>query len=59
MRIELCEIWLDDGVSVTASDIIGSSSETKPTTVNEGSTFYEVDTGALYYYNGTTWITKA
>lgn len=38
-------------------EYLGSSSETKPTDSNlkVGSMFLEIDTGDIYFYNGTTW----
>lgn len=36
--------------------ITGLSSDSKPTTVNIGATFYETDTKALYIYNGSAWV---
>lgn len=38
-------------------DYRGASTETKPTEdVCEGSTFYEWDTGYLYMFDGTNWV---
>ena len=38
---------------------IGLNSDTKPTGVPKGSTFYEYDTGRLYItYDGTNWVVK-
>lgn len=37
--------------------ITGLSSDTKPTTVNAGATFFETDTGKTYVYDGSTWNT--
>ena len=38
-------------------EYLGTSAETKPTDSNLkiGSMFLEIDTGDIYFYNGTTW----
>lgn len=36
-------------------DLIGLSDETKPTDEVDGTTFYEVDTGAFFIYYDGTW----
>lgn len=36
-------------------DLIGLSSEAKPTTVKDGSTYFEVDTSNLYIFYKGTW----
>lgn len=36
-------------------DLIGLSTETKPTDEADGTTFYEVDTGAFFIYYEGTW----
>ena len=36
-------------------DFIGLSTESKPTDVIDGTTFYEVDTSTLYIYYAGTW----
>jgi hypothetical protein len=38
-----------------ANQLYGLSSDTKPTTVPTGSTFFETDTLREYYWNGSTW----
>jgi hypothetical protein len=38
---------------------IGLSSDTKPTTADEGSIFTETDTGKKWIWNGTTWVVQA
>lgn len=46
---------MDDStiVNLTKTDLIGLSTETKPSNQKDGTTFYEVDTGAFFiYYNG-------
>lgn len=41
---------------LTKKDFYGSSTETKPTTAEKGSTFYEFDTGNAYIYTGSSWV---
>ena len=38
---------------------IGLSTDTKPTTINPGATFYEWNTGIMWIYNGYAWIPKS
>jgi len=38
---------------------LGLSTDTKPTTYQSGSTFYETDTGNVYIYNGSAWSVKS
>lgn len=38
---------------------IGLSTDTKPTGVNAGATFLEINTGYLFIYNGYAWIPKS
>lgn len=38
---------------------IGLSTDTKPTTVNPGATFLEVNTGFMFIYNGYAWVPKS
>lgn len=38
------------------SDYIGLSTETKPTLIGVGSTFFETNTKNKYMFDGTTWI---
>jgi hypothetical protein len=38
---------------------IGLSTDTKPTTVNPGATFFEANTGFLFIYNGYAWVPKS
>lgn len=41
-------------------DYIGASTDTKPTEdVGDYSLFFEMDTGDIYYFNGTSWEAKA
>jgi hypothetical protein len=37
---------------------IGLSTDTKPTSVNSGATFLEINTGYLWIYNGYAWVPK-
>lgn len=37
---------------------IGLSTDTKPTTIDTGATFYEVNTGMMFIYNGYAWVPK-
>lgn len=38
-----------------ANQYVGLSTDTKPTKDYVNSLFLELDTGDLYYFNGTTW----
>lgn len=38
---------------------IGLSTDTKPTGVNAGATFFEVNTGFMFIYNGYAWVPKS
>jgi len=38
---------------------IGLSTDTKPTSINAGATFYEVNTGFMFIYNGYAWVPKS
>ena len=38
---------------------IGLSTDTKPTDINAGATFYECNTGFLFIYNGYAWVPKS
>jgi hypothetical protein len=38
---------------------IGLSTDTKPTGINAGATFFEVNTGFLFIYNGYAWVPKS
>lgn len=42
-------------VNLTRTDLIGLSTETKPENQKNGTTFYEVDTGAFFIYYKGTW----
>ena len=38
---------------------IGLSTDTKPTTVDAGATFFEFNTGYMFIYNGYAWVPKS
>lgn len=38
---------------------IGLSTDTKPTDINAGATFFEVNTGIMFIYNGYAWVPKS
>jgi len=38
---------------------VGLSTDTKPTVVNNGATFYEFNTGFMFIYNGYAWVPKS
>ena len=38
---------------------IGLSTDTKPTSINAGATFYEVNTGFMFIFNGYAWLPKS
>jgi hypothetical protein len=38
---------------------LGLSTDTKPTSVNPGATFYEFNTGFMFIYNGYAWVPKS
>ena len=42
----------------TAQNWIGLSTDTKPTAPAPGSTFFEVNTGYLFVYNGYAWVPR-
>lgn len=47
-------------INLDMTPYIGLSSDTKPTeNISNGSSFYEMDTGATYYYDadGEQWVT--
>jgi|WetSurMetagenome_2_1015567.scaffolds.fasta_scaffold279855_2 hypothetical protein len=39
--------------------MIGTSEETKPSTLPPGSEFFETDTGQGYIFNGSSWTVKS
>lgn len=41
--------------TVGRCDLIGLSTDTKPTNVDANSMFLELDTGNLYYFTGSAW----
>ena len=42
-------------VILSRSDIVGLSTEEKPLNQQDGTTFYEVDTGVFFIYYKGTW----
>lgn len=44
---------------ITRFDYLGLSTDSKPTNVVDGSTFYEVDTSTLYVYYKTEWYEQS
>lgn len=45
----------DDFRPLTKMNYYGYSTETKPTNVPKGATFYEFDTGNAYIFTGSVW----
>lgn len=45
-------------IEKTRYDYIGLSTDTKPTTAIDGSTFYEADTSKLYFWYKNEWYEK-
>lgn len=45
-------------IEKTRYDYIGLSTDTKPSTATNGSTFYAVDTSKLYFLYKGTWYEK-
>ena len=45
-------------IEKTRYDYIGLSTDTKPTTPIDGSTFYEADTSKLYFWYKNEWYEK-
>lgn len=41
---------------LTRKNFYGYSTDTKPLTADEGSTYYEYDTKKGYIFDGTTWV---
>ena len=39
----------------STGNLLGLSTDTKPTNVEINTLFLELDTGDFYYFNGTTW----
>ena len=46
-------------IGATNNRFIGLSTDTKPTSVNAGATFFECNTGFMYIYNGYAWVPKS
>jgi hypothetical protein len=48
---------LSDSYKVLArKDLFGKSTDTKPTGVEVGTTFFEIDTKSVYVYDGAAWV---
>lgn len=41
---------------LTQMQYYGNSSDTKPTNVTKGSAFLEIDTQAVYVFDGVSWV---
>ena len=46
-------------IGATNNRFIGLSSDTKPTDVKAGATFFECNTGFMWIYNGYAWVPKS
>jgi hypothetical protein len=46
-------------IGATNNRFIGLSTDTKPTSVNAGATFFEVNTGLMFIYTGFAWLPKS
>jgi hypothetical protein len=46
-------------IGSTNNRFIGLSTDTKPTGVNAGATFFEVNTGLMFIYIGYAWVPKS
>ena len=46
-------------IGATNNRFIGLSTDTKPTSVNAGATFFEANTGFMFIYNGYAWVPKS
>ncbi len=46
-------------VGAMNNEFIGLSTDTKPTDIQTGATFFELNTGFTYVYNGYAWIPKS
>ena len=46
-------------IGATNNRFIGLSSDTKPTDVKAGATFFECNTGFMFIYNGYAWVPKS
>lgn len=46
-------------IGATNNRFIGLSTDTKPTGVNAGATFFEANTGLMFIYNGYAWVPKS
>jgi len=48
-----------EAIGATNNRFIGLSTDTKPTSVNAGATFFEANTGFMFIYNGYAWVPKS
>jgi hypothetical protein len=46
-------------IGATNNRFIGLSTDTKPTSVNAGATFFEANTGFMFIFNGYAWFPKS
>ena len=46
-------------IGATNNRFIGLSTDTKPTSVNTGATYFEQNTGFMFIYNGYAWVPKS
>ncbi len=49
----------NQAIGATNNRFIGLSSDTKPTDVKAGATFFECNTGFMFIYNGYAWVPKS
>ena len=49
----------NEPIGATNNRFIGLSTDTKPTGVNTGATFFEANTGFMFIYNGYAWVPKS
>ena len=45
-------------IGATNNRFIGLSTDTKPTGVNTGATYFEQNTGFMFIFNGYAWVPK-
>ena len=49
----------NEPIGATNNRFIGLSTDTKPTSVNTGATYFEQNTGFMFIYNGYAWVPKS
>jgi hypothetical protein len=49
----------NEPIGATNNRFIGLSTDTKPTGVNTGATYFEQNTGFMFIYNGYAWVPKS